>query len=63
MSLNAPTASTTMATAGASPAVSDARCEDGIDNDLDGFTDCEDWDCSWNPAVSVCDGNRICENR
>jgi len=20
-------------------------CSDGIDNDQDGFTDCEDWDC------------------
>ncbi len=27
-------------------------CTDGIDNDMDGFTDCEDWECSWNPALN-----------
>ncbi len=26
-------------------------CTDGIDNDLDGFSDCFDWDCAWNPLT------------
>lgn len=26
-------------------------CGDGVDNDADGFTDCEDWDCQWNPVL------------
>ncbi len=46
------------------PAVTpDDNCSDGIDNDNDGFVDCEDWDCSWNPAVTVCQppGERVCE--
>ena len=38
-------------------------CEDGLDNDGDGYTDCADWDCSWNPLVTVCDGPKICEER
>jgi hypothetical protein len=27
------------------------RCSNGIDEDQDGFTDCEDWDCHWNPLL------------
>ena len=30
------------------------KCSDGMDNDLDFFIDCEDWDCSHNPLVTVC---------
>jgi hypothetical protein len=26
-----------------------ATCTDGVDNDGDGFTDCEDWECNHNP--------------
>ena len=37
-----------------------ARCDDGKDNDGDGFTDCDDWDCSNNPIVTVCDGPKVC---
>ncbi|MEO0325136.1 MAG: hypothetical protein AAF447_19410 [Myxococcota bacterium] len=29
-----------------------ARCSDGIDEDLDGFVDCDDWDCQWNPVLN-----------
>ncbi|MCK5799300.1 MAG: hypothetical protein KAI47_19050, partial [Deltaproteobacteria bacterium] len=36
-------------------------CSDGIDNDADGFVDCADWDCSWNPLVTVCTSPRVCE--
>jgi len=46
------------------PAVTpDDNCSDGLDNDEDGFVDCEDWDCSWNPDVTVCQppGERVCE--
>ena len=27
------------------------NCTDGIDNDADGFADCDDWDCNWNPVT------------
>jgi hypothetical protein len=43
------------------PGSADAACSDGKDNDGDGFADCDDFDCSWNPQVTVCVGNRICE--
>jgi endonuclease I len=33
---------------------SDRACEDGLDNDEDGYIDCEDYDCSRDPAVTVC---------
>ncbi|MEM9067690.1 MAG: hypothetical protein AAGE52_04265 [Myxococcota bacterium] len=29
-----------------------ARCSDGIDGDIDGFVDCDDWDCQWNPLLN-----------
>ncbi|MBJ71094.1 MAG: hypothetical protein CMN31_07095 [Sandaracinus sp.] len=28
------------------------RCTDGVDNDSDGFVDCDDWDCQWNPLLN-----------
>ena len=40
----------------------DAACSDGIDNDGDGFVDCDDYDCSRNPAVSVCGPQPTPEN-
>ena len=48
-------------TATGSAAEANQKCSDGLDNDGDGFTDCNDWDCSWNPLVTVCADNRICE--
>ncbi|MBO6940738.1 MAG: hypothetical protein JJ863_37535 [Deltaproteobacteria bacterium] len=27
------------------------RCTNGLDEDEDGFTDCDDWDCHWNPLM------------
>jgi hypothetical protein len=27
------------------------NCQDGLDNDDDGFADCDDWDCNWNPVT------------
>ena len=42
----------------------DGECTDGIDNDEDGYTDCADWDCSHNPAVSIdacADAPKVCE--
>ncbi len=39
----------------------DMKCSDGLDNDNDGFVDCEDWDCSWNPEVTICSSPRVCE--
>ncbi|MDC0707559.1 hypothetical protein POL68_03670 [Stigmatella sp. ncwal1] len=30
------------------------QCADGIDNDHNGFTDCQDYACSKNPHVTVC---------
>jgi len=38
----------------------DANGED-IDDDGDGFANCADWDCSYNPLVTVCPGPRICD--
>ncbi len=32
----------------------DILCSDGIDNDGDGYVDCNDFDCSKNPSVTVC---------
>ena len=32
----------------------DKLCSDGLDNDQDGFVDCADWDCYYNPQVTVC---------
>lgn len=32
----------------------DETCADGLDNDDDGFTDCEDFSCSKNASVTVC---------
>ncbi|NCQ60586.1 MAG: hypothetical protein GW913_07950, partial [Myxococcales bacterium] len=25
---------------------------DHLDNDGDGFVDCDDWDCNWNPLLN-----------
>ncbi|HAN31308.1 MAG TPA: hypothetical protein DCQ06_06880 [Myxococcales bacterium] len=45
-----------------SPAVINGICSDGKDNDGDGFTDCDDWDCAWNPKVTVCEGKlKVCQ--
>ena len=27
-------------------------CRDGFDGDSDGFIDCDDWDCQWNPLLN-----------
>ncbi|MBW2463736.1 MAG: hypothetical protein JRH11_18945 [Deltaproteobacteria bacterium] len=35
-----------------------ANCSDGVDNDQDGFVDCEDWDCNWHPTL-----RGLCESR
>ena len=32
-----------------------ALCSDGVDNDGDLFTDCEDFSCSHSDTVTVCD--------
>ncbi|MEM1033541.1 MAG: hypothetical protein AAGN82_24615 [Myxococcota bacterium] len=48
-------------TLGDVPLTPDMKCSDGLDNDLDGFVDCEDWDCSWNPEVTICTSPRVCE--
>ena len=45
-----------------SAAVINGICSDGKDNDGDGFTDCDDWDCAWNPKVTVCEGKpKVCQ--
>ena len=36
-------------------------CSDGVDNDGDGYADCEDFDCSRNPDVTVCGGGNECD--
>ena len=35
----------------------DEACSDGIDNDANGFVDCEDFACSQGLFVTVCDGS------
>ena len=37
------------------------QCSNGQDDDRDSFVDCEDWDCSYDPLVTVCDGPGICD--
>ncbi len=39
-------------------------CDDDIDNDADGHTDCDDWDCSDDPACSetICDDGEDNDN-
>ncbi len=44
-------------------AMSVRLCTDGIDNDGDGFTDCEDWECNYNPLVVDNEDNPICRTR
>ena len=44
---------------GDDPKELNAVCSDGVDNDEDGFTDCDDWDCAWNPKVTICDGKKL----
>jgi hypothetical protein len=41
-------------TAGGDPENTDAACMDGVDNDGDMFTDCDDFDCTMAPDVTVC---------
>ncbi len=43
-------------------ASSESVCDDGIDDDCDGFTDCDDSDCAADAACSsTCDGDGVCE--
>ena len=39
-----------------------AQCTDGVDNDADGFADCNDWDCVFNPLAVNAEGNPICRS-
>lgn len=41
--------------------VSNSTCNDGLDNDCDGDTDCDDSDCDADPAC-VCDNDGVCED-
>ncbi|UCG33204.1 MAG: hypothetical protein JSU68_00955 [Phycisphaerales bacterium] len=45
------------------PAGSESICDDGIDDDCDGFTDCVDGECTFDPVCEgiVCDGDSVCE--
>ena len=48
-----------------SPEEDDAKCSDGIDNNNNGYTDCEDFDCSKNANVTVCpseDTDALCSD-
>jgi FtsP/CotA-like multicopper oxidase with cupredoxin domain len=41
----------------------EATCDDGLDNDCDGLFDCDDSDCTGDPAcpTGVCDNDGICD--
>lgn len=39
-----------------------ASCTDGLDNDGDGFVDCEDFDCNYNPYAVTQDGQPLCRS-
>lgn len=39
-----------------------ASCTDGLDNDGDGFADCEDFDCNYNPLAVTQDGRPLCRS-
>jgi hypothetical protein len=43
-------------------AMATAACTDGRDGDGDGFTDCEDWECNYNPRVLFPDSTPICRS-
>jgi len=38
-------------TRGQAQGIAADNCSDGEDNDEDGFVDCDDWDCNWNPLL------------
>jgi V8-like Glu-specific endopeptidase len=42
------------------PPTSETTCDDGIDNDCDGNTDCDDADCTGTPSC-ICDNDGTCE--
>lgn len=33
----------------------DERCSDGVDNDCDGYADCDDWDCEFDVLSVICE--------
>ena len=45
---------------------SETVCDDGIDNDGNGYTDCDDWDCEDDPACGgsggSADGETVCDD-
>ncbi|HUU85583.1 MAG TPA: hypothetical protein VM243_18945 [Phycisphaerae bacterium] len=45
------------------PAGSETLCDDGLDDDCDGYVDCVDSECKDDPACAgiVCDGDWVCE--
>ncbi len=43
-----------------SPPTTETACDDGIDNDCDGATDCDDLDCDGSSAC-LCDYDGVCE--
>jgi hypothetical protein len=45
------------------PAAGESVCDDGLDDDCDGFTDCVDSECGSDPVCAdvVCDGDWVCE--
>ena len=45
------------------PAASESDCTDGLDDDCDGYVDCDDFDCDADPACAApaCDDDGVCE--
>ncbi len=44
------------------PPATEGTCDDGVDDDCDGLTDCDDGDCGGHPAC-ICDGDGTCDVR
>ncbi len=42
--------------------ISGSTCDDGIDNDCNNLTDCQDLSCYLDPACAAVCGNNICDN-
>lgn len=50
----------TDSTCGEQVSMARGSCANGRDDDGDGFSDCEDWECNYNPLVTTGDPGQVC---